>query len=207
MRLGSSEQVRPLLSSGLSTAQRRRVAREELEARLEAERIVQDAKARADELLAQARIEAAGFAQKAADRAREDAEREAVARWLALRHAEGERLDRDAERIAAVAVVLAERLIGATLELDPGRIAALARGVLAEARGARRAVVHAHPLDAAVLRDEASRAGFDVRDLGVRDDASLARGELILHTDVGILNAKLAPRLERLAEALRDALR
>jgi flagellar biosynthesis/type III secretory pathway protein FliH len=78
--------------------------------------------------------------------------------------------------------------------------------VLAEARGARRAVVDAHPEDAAALAAEVKAGGFDVAALEVREDSSLARGELRLHTDLGKIEARLAPRFERLAAAVRGAL-
>ncbi len=115
------------------------------------------------------------------------------------------------ERLVAVAVTLAERLLGTALALDPSRIAELARGVLDEARGARRAVVEAHPLDAVELRARLQRlhheGGLDLQSIEVRSDAALARGDLRLQTDVGTIDARLAPRFERLAAALRDALR
>jgi flagellar assembly protein FliH/type III secretion protein L len=104
-------------------------------------------------------------------------------------------------------VALAERLLGAALALDPSRIRELARGVLEEARGARRAIVEAHPLDAEELRTRLSADGLDLQSLEVRSDEALARGELRLHTDLGTIDARLTPRFERLAAALRDALR
>ncbi|MDP9036165.1 MAG: flagellar assembly protein FliH, partial [Myxococcota bacterium] len=123
-----------------------------------------------------------------------------------MRGEEATRLAGDVHRVVALAVVLAERLLGAALELDPARIAELARTVVAEARGARRVVFDAHPLDADALRKHLHEAALDLESLEVREDASLARGGLRLHTDVGTIDAKLTPRLERLAAALRDAL-
>jgi len=196
----------PLLSPGPSEAQRRRIAREELGARLAGERIVEDARARADALLAEARAEAARAAAVAAREARERAEAELAARWLALRDREQKGAGRDADRVVPLAIALAERLLGAALELHPERIAHLARAVVDEARGARRALVDAHPLDAAALRAHLSDVGLDAGSVEVREDAALARGELRLHTDVGTIDARLAPRFERLAAALRDAL-
>lgn len=197
----------PLLASGPGIAQRRRIAREELEAQLTAERIVQDAHARVEGILAHAREEAATAAETAQREARESADAQLAARWLALRQAEARRLGDDADRVLTVAVALAERLIGATLELAPARIASLASGVLAEARGARRAVIHAHPLDAEVLRTHLAASGLDVQSVAIESDGTLARGALRLHTDVGVIDAQLSSRLDRLAEALRDALR
>jgi type III secretion protein L len=129
-----------------------------------------------------------------------------VAEWATLLDRAREKLERDVDRVVAVAVALAERLVGAELELDPSRIAAIARSVVAEARGARRATIDAHPVDAHALRDHLAAAGLDPEAFDVRDDESLARGALRLHTDVGVIDAQLAPRLERLAAALRDAL-
>jgi type III secretion protein L len=188
------------------TAQRRRIAREEIEARLSGERIVQEARARAEAIAVQARDLARSEAAQSAREAQEQAEAQMAAQWLALRQAEGARLDRDAERIIAIGVVLAERLLGAALDLDPARIADLARAAIAEARGAQRIAIEAHPLDAAALRQHLGAAGLDALTVEVRDDEALARGELRLQTDIGTIDAKLAPRLERLAAALRDAL-
>ncbi|HXN31419.1 MAG TPA: FliH/SctL family protein [Polyangiaceae bacterium] len=189
-----------------SPAQWRRVAREEIEARLAADRIVEEARSRAEAIAIRARDDARSEAARGAREAEEQAEAKIAARWLALRQAEGERLKRDSERVIAVGVVLAERLLGTALELAPALIADLARTAIAEARGARRIAVEAHPLDASALRRHLGVAGLDTQSVEVREDEALARGQLRLQTDVGIIDAKLAPRLERLAAALRDAL-
>jgi flagellar biosynthesis/type III secretory pathway protein FliH len=207
VRRGAAALGVPLMASGPSPTQRRRIAREELEARLAAETIVQEAHAKADAILLRAREDGQAAATEAGRQARVDAETELVARWIALRDKESRRLDSDAERIVPVAMALAERLVCATLELEPTRIAGLAAGVFAEARGARRASIQANPVDAEVLRRHLSEAGLDPASVEVQADESLARGALRLHTDLGIIDAQLAPRLERLAEALRDALR
>jgi flagellar biosynthesis/type III secretory pathway protein FliH len=196
----------PLLPLGSTAAKWRRMAREELEARLAAERIVHEARSQAETILVGARDQARGEAAKCAQEALEQAEATIAAQWLALRRAEGDRLERDAESVLAVAVVLAERLLGAALDLDPARIADLARAAIAEARGARRITIEAHPLDAQALRLHLRAAGLDPQSVEVREGEALARGQLRLQTDVGTIDAKLAPRLERLAAALRDTL-
>jgi flagellar biosynthesis/type III secretory pathway protein FliH len=197
----------PLLRPGPSKTQRRRIAREEIEARLAAERIVQEARATADAVVQQAHEEGRTAAAEAQRQARIEADTQLAARWIALRDKESKRIDSDAERIVPIAVVLAERLIGTALALDPARIAPLAATVFAEARGARRASIQAHPVDAEALRRHLHDAGLDPASVEVLADDGLARGALRLHTDVGIIDARLSPRLERLAEALRDALR
>ncbi|HTQ45232.1 MAG TPA: FliH/SctL family protein [Polyangiaceae bacterium] len=206
LRASDAATVAPILAPAVGAQQRRRIAREEVEAHLAAERILADARAEADALLARAREDATRATADAARDAREGAQARVVAEWATLLDREREKLERDVDRVVAVAVALAERLLGAALELDPSRIAVLARGVVAEARGARRATIDAHPTDARALRDHLADAGLDPQAFDVREDESLARGALRLHTDVGVIDAQLAPRLERLAAALRDAL-
>jgi flagellar assembly protein FliH len=202
----AGERAVPLLDPGVGTTQRRRIAREEADARVTAERIVGEARATAEAIVLEARARAATAVETAAREAQEDASAQLAARWLALREHERATLGREGDRAVGMAVVLAERLLGASLALDPSRIAELARGVLDEARGARRAVIEAHPLDADELRTRLTRDGLDLQSVEVRADAALARGELRLHTDLGTIDARLAPRFERLAAALRDAL-
>jgi flagellar biosynthesis/type III secretory pathway protein FliH len=184
---------------------RRRIAREELEARAEAERIVGEARAHAEAIERAARETAVVAAADARRSAEEAAEAKMAARWIALRTEESQRLERDAGRVLGVAVALAERLLGASLRLDADRIADIARAAIAEARGARRVVIEAHPADADALRTHLAALAPAALAIDVRADEALARGDLRLQTDIGTIDAKLAPRLERLAAALRDA--
>jgi flagellar assembly protein FliH len=193
------------MSFGPSPVQRKRLAREELEARLEAERILREARSEADRVVAEARAQAVHAGARALREAEEQAHAALAARWLALREAERKELEAGGGRVVALAVALAERLLGASLELDPGRVAHLARQVIAESGGARRAVIDAHPLDADALRRHLTGSGLDLQSIEVREDSSLARGDLRLYTDLGTIDARLASRFDRLAAALRDA--
>jgi flagellar biosynthesis/type III secretory pathway protein FliH len=195
---------KPLWTAQPTEPQRRRMAREELEARLAADRILEEARASAHKVLADARSEAAGAADVAAREAQAAADAKLAAQWLLLRQAEQARPQQDQDRTITLAVALAERLLAASLELDPTRICELARAVMAEAGGARRAVIDAHPLDVEPLRTQLSATALDIQSIEVKEDAALARGELRLHTDLGIIDARLAPRLDRLAAAVRD---
>jgi flagellar biosynthesis/type III secretory pathway protein FliH len=194
-----------IFSLSPSATHMRRIAREVLEARLEAERIREEAQSQATAILMRSQSEARAAAADVAREAREEAEAKVAAQWLALREAEGVALVRDTNRIITVAVALAERVLGTVLDLQPERIADLAKVAIGEARGARRIVIEAHPLDAEILR-RLLRERLDPQSAEVRNNEALARGDLRLQTDVGTIDAKLATRLERLAAALRDAL-
>jgi flagellar biosynthesis/type III secretory pathway protein FliH len=196
----------PLWHAGPSENQWRRVAREELEASARAEARLREARSEAEGIVARAVRDAEAAVSLAVRAAQERMETELAARWLALRHKELGQVEKQADRVIPLAVALAERLLGAALDLEPSRIVHLARTVFAEARGARRARVDAHPLDASVLKEKLTTAGLDVQSVEIREDPTLARGELRLQTDLGTIDARLAPRFERLAAALRDAL-
>jgi flagellar biosynthesis/type III secretory pathway protein FliH len=171
-----------------------------------AQGIVQDAREEAAVLLARARQDAEKAAEAVLGEIRERADADLAARWAALRQKEHARMDGDVDRTIALATALAERLLGAALGLAPDLVTGMARGVLDEARGARRAVIDAHPLDAAVLCESLTAGGLNLQSFEVQSDAALARGEFRLHTDIGTIDARLAPRFEQLSAALRDAL-
>jgi flagellar biosynthesis/type III secretory pathway protein FliH len=169
-----------------------RVCREELEAR-----------ACAAEIVREAERAAAGVAERAARDAREAETAKLAAQFLALRAAEEARAERDLDRAIELAVVLAERIVGSAVERDPALLVPLARQALAEARGARKRRIEAHPADAAALAAQLGDLGGDIV---IEPNEELSRGSLVVHTDLGKLDARLTPQLQRLAVALREAL-
>lgn len=174
---------------------------------------VMDARGEAAHILARAHEEAARItsAAEARGRAREEEERVALAREadakvaaeiVALRSDEDARAARDFERLLDTAVVLAERVVGAALELQPTRIVDMAQAALREARGARRLVFEAHPLDAAVLETQLGEAGLSAESFTIETHGDLARGDLVLRTELGTLDARRKTQLQRLADSL-----
>lgn len=172
----------------------RRVPRATLDARDDAARI-----------LAEARAEATRIGEEAARAAREREIARVAAEVLVLRRTEEERAERELDRTVQLAVLLAERLVGEALRVEPERIAALAAEALRETRGARRVRVEASAEDVATLEGLVAELGLDVAE--VAPSAELGRGSLVVHTELGRVDARLAPQLARLAEALREALR
>ena len=83
---------------------------------------------------------------------------------------------------------------------------ALARQALAEARGARRLTIVAQPEDAKLLSGSLSSLGVAVETVRVVPDSARPRGSLRIETDIGVLDADLAPQLDRLALRLRETL-
>jgi type III secretion protein L len=207
---GDASGATHILRPGPSGAQRTRLASEEATAHQNADRIVNDALTKARALIDDAREEAARTAKETLARAAEAEQTRLAAAWLALRSAEEDRAARDLDHAIQLARLLAERLIGYAVVADANVVAALAKEALAEARGSRSIAVEAHPLDAASLRATLAEGGLGALQgvaIEIKESDALARGSLCVHTDLGTLDARLHPRLERLAAALRDALK
>jgi type III secretion protein L len=185
----------------------RRIPREVVDAHAEARAIVSRAEDTAKTLLAEARKASSNVAALAAGEARDLEVAKLASAFLLLRSREEARAEGDIARAIALAVMLAERLVGAELEVHPQRIAQMARRALEEARGARKVTIAAHPLDVDALRSKVDELNVLTGALEIAADPTLSRGSLSLHTDLGSLDARLNPQLDRLAAALRDAFR
>jgi flagellar biosynthesis/type III secretory pathway protein FliH len=179
------------------------VAREVLAAEEHARQILARAAAEADAIVTRAEARAEGLGAELLASAQREAASAVAARELALAAREENALERDLDRVVALARVLAERLLGETLALEPDRVVALARQALAEARGARRITLAAHPDDVPLLENAVKNQLFAVP-LSVVSDGTRRRGSLRLDTELGVLDAELAPELDRLAEKLRE---
>lgn len=186
-----------------STELARRVAADVLDAKRIAANIVADAKMQAARIVEDAHASAGAVMAKVSLEAREAETARLAAGFLALRAQEDARATRELDRTIELAVLLAERLVGESLRVAPERIAELAAAALEEARGARQVRIEAAPDDVAPLAAALSAIGQVAT---IDPDPSLRRGSLVLHTDLGQVDAKLEPQLARLAVALREAL-
>lgn len=163
-----------------------------------------DAKAEAARIVDEARASAAAVASEAAKEAREKELARLAAELVTLRVTEEAKALREIDRTVEIAKLLAERIIGEALVMDPARIGALAVEALKETRGARDVRFEAAPADVPALTAVLSELGITVAKIEARDD--LGRGSLVVHTELGRVDARLEPQLARLAEALREAM-
>jgi flagellar biosynthesis/type III secretory pathway protein FliH len=182
------------------------VRREVLDAADRAQGIVNAAEERAARIVSDAERAAAELRLLAEAEGRADAAAKVAARAIALRHHEARAEERELNRSVDLARLLAERLLGETLRVAPEQVVALARQALAEARGARRLTLVAHPEDAAILMHSLPALGLDPSTAQVRADPSRTRGNLRIETEIGVLDAELSPQLERLSLKLRESL-
>ena len=196
----------PALRSGASRLPRGRVATAEVVNAAETARaLIERAERSAADIVHRAEREAADLRLRALSEARAEAAARIAAHALALSFREDQALERNLDRVVEVARVLAERLLGEALALEPQRVVAIARRAVEEARGARRITVIAHP-DDAVLIERALHSLNAGAAASVLAEPARPRGSLRLDTDLGVLDADLAPQLDRLLPKLRESL-
>jgi len=183
----------------------RRVAAAVVDARGEAERIVREARQAADAIVAAAQASVASRVEAAVREACDAEVARITAAHLALRVGEEQRAERELDRTLEIAALLAERVVGEAIALEPARIGMLATSALHETRGARRMRIEANPDDVPALERLLADLGQGIA--AVEPTTELARGSLVVHTELGRIDARLGPQLTRLAEALREALR
>lgn len=180
----------------------RRVPRVVVDSRAEAATILAAARAEAEGIVNGAQAAAVAIAEAAAREAREQELARIAAEMLIARGAAERQAEQGLDRAAEIAVLLAERLVGESITLDPARIGALAVEALRETRGARQVRIEACPEDVASLEAILSSLGEGIA--SVEASAHLGRGSLVVHTELGRVDARLAPQLARLAHALRS---
>jgi flagellar assembly protein FliH len=195
-----SPERRPAIGRG------QRVDRAQVAASERAKAIVEQAEQRARAIMEQAALAAGEVRVKAEAEGRADGVAALAAKAIALSAHEAREQERALERVVALARVLAERLLGEELRLDPGRVLALARQALTEARGARQIRLLAHPEDVRLLERSLGELGLEHTALTLSADLARARGSLRLETEIGVLDAELAPQLDRLVERLARSL-
>ena len=182
-------------------------ARSVVDASTEAAELLARGRAEARRIVAAAEREIADLKLRAEAEARAEASAKLAAQALALASHEARAEERALERTLELARVLAERVLGASLAAAPEQVVSLARQALSEARGARRLVIAAHPEDARLLSDSIASLGVAVEAVRILPDSSRSRGSLRIETDIGVLDAELAPQLDRLTARLRETLR
>ncbi|MBX3183691.1 MAG: hypothetical protein KIT72_06175 [Polyangiaceae bacterium] len=185
-----------------------RIARQvELDAAERARALIANAEAEAAAHIARAEAEASGARQRAEEAGRAEGAARTAALAVRLAAEESIQEERLLERAITMAQLLAERLLGEALALDRTRVVALARTALKETGGARQVILHAHPEDAQTLEAERGQLGLPAEAVRILADPARTRGSLRVDTELGVLDADLAPQLERLTALLRESLR
>ena len=178
------------------------------DAEREAERIIAHARTEAERLVAEAQAEADRLrAEASASGAREG--REGASALLAAAEAARARLHAEAERdIAQLAVQIARKVVVGELALGDGPILRIVAQALASARLGRAVVVRIHPDDAAGLQASfptlLAAAGRS-EGIVLRPDPALGRGDCVVESELGTIDARLETQLGAIEQALVGA--
>ncbi len=137
-----------------------------------------------------------------------DARAEVAAQWIALAEQRDRQLAALEPQLVELGLQLARRILDEELRLAPERIAALAAPLLARVRRARQVVVRVHPDDRDALAAQlpALRASAELAAaVHIQDDPDLARGDCVVVSDAGALDARIETQLRALGKALGAA--
>jgi flagellar biosynthesis/type III secretory pathway protein FliH len=188
-------------------------------------RVILEAHAEADALLARARAEAealraeAGAVRESARREGFEAGRaeglanalaEGAAALTAAREEAARLVEASRPMALALASKMAEKIVGRAVSLQPETMAEIAAEALAACRpGAGSARVRVHPDDLAAV--EASRGALAERaptaTLEIVGDETVGRHGCVIETPRGIVDARLATQLAALERAVTGAVR
>jgi flagellar biosynthesis/type III secretory pathway protein FliH len=178
----------------------------DIEARRDATEIVAAARAEADAIRAAALAEAetlrASVRAEAEQRAREDA-----AALLAKIAAEGERDDaRVRDSVESLAMEVVRTVLGREAAAGPEVLRDVTARAVSRVRRARRLLFKVHPDDVETMDRHVRSwlaAGLENAAVAVEGDASVERGFVVVDSDIGRIDARLARQLEAIERALK----
>jgi flagellar biosynthesis/type III secretory pathway protein FliH len=167
--------------------------------------ILAAAKVEAAALLKQAERDVRGLRERLASEALEQARASLSAEILALAERKAGHEEASVDRVVELSLLVAERVLGEAITVDKSRVRALAQQALAAAQGADEVRIEAHPDDVPELEQL-------VRELphlraNVVLTQELSRGSIMLRTNLGTVDARLATQLALLRGALRGIVR
>lgn len=177
-----------------------------LDAKLEGDRLLGEARAQAERELAAAREEAERIRRQAEAEGRERG-LGAVTELLVGARAAAARARAGAEaELRVLGVRIAEKILGRELQLDPAAVVDVTAAALRHAGEPRELVVRCAPEDLEALERgkprllERCRAARLVRFVA---DERVARGGCIVETELGVVDARLSTQLDSIERALR----
>lgn len=201
----------PSLEPSSGTQARMQVARravvdsEEFDAHHRARDIVAQAEATAAHIRAKAQAEREEVFEQARQEGREEGLTEMTAE-LARAHQERGRMFKQLEpQVVKLAIQVAERIIGAELESTPETIVHIVATAVEQLRQSKEFVIRANPADIEVLRREKRRLLEQIgrlKDIGLKEDASVPRGGCVLQTESGTVDAQLKTQMEVIEHTL-----
>ncbi len=162
---------------------------------------------RAQTAVEEAEERAESIREQARTQGRNEAMEECMEHLAAARSEYTVLRQRAEQDMVTLAFRIARRLIGRTIELDPEVVRDIVGTALVKARGREEIVVCVHPEDLRYIeqwRDEYTRS-LDGVPVYFDSDPELERGDAVIETESGRIDARLESQLEVLRNAVMDA--
>lgn len=169
--------------------------------------LLEAAEAEAERIRAAAREERDRARAEAVEAGRQEGLGRAAATLASVAAERERRLAGLAGEVASLALEVARGVLGRELSLEPAAVVALASRALAEVRERREVVIRVSPADAPALRGAAGALGALLArapGLGLREDPSLGQGDVVVETEAGTVDARVAAQLAVLQRALEE---
>jgi type III secretion system HrpE/YscL family protein len=182
-----------------------RIIRADLEAPRLVPKLVADAGERAREIIAEAERQAEALRTAAQDEGRAQGRAEHAAAMLALAEERELALAAIEPQAVELALLAAKRVIGQELQHTPELVAQMVAPLIQRLRRAQSVSLRVHPDDRAALEASLAslRAASSAGTLRIETDPSLSRGDCVLHSEIGSLDARVDTQLAALRRALR----
>jgi type III secretion protein L len=170
-----------------------------------AEQVVAEARLEASRIIGEARQEAQGILTIAKEQGYDQGVREWHETLSAAWRQRDEYLDANEAAVLKLAVKVAGKVIGEELRTTPETVASLAREALRTLQRAKTFVVQVHPADAPLLNERIlvlRSAVGPTRDIEVVSNPSLLRGDCVVESDIGLIDARLETQLKNIERML-----
>ena len=196
-----------VIKSGASGQVKRAIVQADVfDAKLEADRLIAEARGQAERELQAAHDEIERLRRRAETEGRERG-LAAVTELLVGARAAAARARANAEtELRTLAVRIAEKILGRELQIDAGAVVDVARAALKHAGEPREVVLRCAAEDLEALERGKPRLVERCRAAQVvvfRADPSVSRGGCIVETELGVIDARLSTQLDAIERALR----
>lgn len=171
------------------------------EAKEEAEATLIAARGEAEAIRARAESDATGVRDAARREGLEQAHAEAGATVVAAARAKDAMLAHAERDVVEIALAAAGKIVEAHVAVGPNEVLALVKSTLERARRAKAVVLTLHPEDAAALASLDEGEGLP-KSVHVEVDPSLSRGDCVVRSELGAIDARVRTKLEAVRSAL-----
>jgi len=174
---------------------------ERAEAIERAQELVESARKEAATRLETARQQSEAIEEEARARGREAGELEAASCLADAARVRTRMLEGVENEVASLAVDVARRIIGLELTTRPELVADMCLKSLESLRGSRNVAVRANPEDVSILEGANRQLAGSVgpsTGLVIQSDPTLSRGDCVVSSELGSIDARIDSRLESL---------